>query len=105
MLEAPINNAPMRSDRRIAPSMLTSLRKTRKGYYISLIVKHENRQAHAPSDLAVDRDLTKPITCRAASMDPATARTATKIPNLERRAGCLASQPCGPPGRGTVARL
>ena len=60
--------------------MLTSLRK--KGYYISLIVNHENKQAHAPSDLAVDRELTKPTTCRAASMDLATAR------NLEPRAVC-----------------
>ena len=82
MLEAPINNAPMRSDHRIAPSILASLRKTLKGYYISLIVNHENKQVHAPSDLAVDRELTKLITCRAASMDLATAR------NLEPRAVC-----------------
>jgi hypothetical protein len=31
---------------------------------ISLIVNHENKQAHArPPDLAADRELTKPINC------------------------------------------
>ena len=40
-----------------------------------------------------------------ALLDPVTARSALKVPNLEPRAVCRASQPTGPPGRGTVARL
>jgi hypothetical protein len=71
---------------------------------ISFIVNHENKQAHGrPPDLAADRELTKPITGRAALMGPGTARGAIKVPNLEPRAVCRASQPCGPPGRGTLA--
>jgi hypothetical protein len=34
-------------------------------------------------------------------LDPVTAH----IPNLEPKAVCRASQPCDPPGRGTVTKL
>jgi hypothetical protein len=100
----------------IAPELLAE-----QNLDISLIVNHENKQAHARPPLAADRELTYPITCivgrsrannskdAAASpralLDPVTARSTLKVPNLEPRAVCRASQPCRAPGRGTVAKL
>ena len=43
----------------VAPELLAE-----QNFDISLIVNHENKQAHArPPDLAADRELTKPINC------------------------------------------
>ena len=67
---------------------------------ISLIVNHENKQAHArPPDLVAESWLTRSLPRRplarrlrrAALMNPVTAQSAIKIPNLETRAVCRAS--------------